>query len=198
MADARAEAVVRLTPAPGEKIVPMTRFLLGTLPWLLSIERATAHELPKTKLTAALVQSYSECTAPTATTNGRPACEPATPVDTVCRLGHEGTGTLAAAVKGTGIRVKVTLKGLSETCEGTRLAAALRLRTTTHCPSEHCTTTDETLVSTVTCTVAKGKCTIKDTLPTGLVAGDEGLVQVLSCGVRNGPLESFSCGLLVP
>ena len=159
---------------------------------------ALAHGKAK-PLVAPLVQNRAECTAPdTATSTGRPACTALAAVDETCGIGHEGSGFIEAVVKGEGIRVKAVLKELSETCEGATLSVAFRVRTTTHCPSEHCTLADEDLVSTATCTVTKGKCTIRDTIPSGMTAGDHSGLQVLSCGIRNGQLQTFSCGMLVP
>jgi hypothetical protein len=150
-------------------------------------------------LVAPLVQNRAECTAPdTVTSTGRPACTSLAAVDEACSLGHDGTGFIEAVVKGEGIRVKAALKHLSETCEGAVLSVAFRVRTTTHCPSEHCTLADEDLVGTATCTVSKGKCTIRDTIPTGMPAGDHSGLQVLSCGIRNGQVQTFSCGMLIP
>ena len=174
-----------------------TAAFAGLLALVLPVP-AFAHGKAK-PLVAPLVQNHPECTAPnTVTSTGRPACEALPAVDEVCRLGHEGIGFIEAVVKGEGIKVKASLKHLSEGCEGAVLSVAFRVRTTTHCPSEHCTLADEDLVGTATCTVSKGKCTIRDTIPTGMPEGDHSGVQVLSCGIRNGQLRSFSCGMLVP
>ena len=144
---------------------------------------AAAHTNPaKAKiLTSSLVQSFVECTTPDTTTpSGRPACNSAIEVDNVCLFGHDGVGLLRAAVKGTGIKVKATLKDIEAGCDGKLLAVALRVRTTVECPSnERCTAVDEDLVGTATCTVSNGKCTIKDTIQTGLAADEAATIQIL-------------------
>lgn len=181
----------------------MTRspLLFGTLLSLILAPLAGAHTHPaKAKtLESSLVQTYAECTAPNATTtSGRPACEASAEVDPGCLFSHDGVGLLTAVVKGTGIKVRATLRDLEPTCNGATLQVLFRVRTTTHCPNEHCTTVDEDLISTASCTVTDGKCTIKDTIPTGFPAGDGSAMQILSCGVRRGELQAFSCGVLVP
>jgi hypothetical protein len=166
---------------------------------LASLALAHTHPRKAKLLTSSLVQSYAPCLAPNATaTGGRPACEPAVAVDETCLLAHEGVGLLEAVVKETGIKVKATLKGLEPACNGSILAVAFRIRATTHCTTEHCTTVDEDLVSTSTCTVANGKCTIRGTIETGLPSDEASGLQILSCGVRNGDRQTFSCGVLMP
>ena len=179
------------------KLAPLIGALLVSV--LASLAVAHTHPRKAKVLTSSLVQNHPPCVAPNATTtSGRPACEPSVAVDGTCPLGHDGVGLLEAVVKETGIKVKATLKGLEPTCNGTVLAVAFRIRTTTHCPNEHCTTADEDLVSTSTCTVANGKCTIRGTLETGLPADEASGLQILSCGVRNGDRQTFSCGVLMP
>jgi hypothetical protein len=178
-----------------------SRFI-GALSLLAVPALAAAHGNPaKAKiLTSSLVQGFVECKTPNTTTpSGRPACDSAIEADNVCLFGHHGTGLLQAAVKGTGIKVKATLKGIEAGCDGKLLAVALRVRTTVECPSnERCTAVDEDLVGQVTCTVSNGKCTIKDTIQTGLAADEAATIQILSCGIRRGEVQAFGCGMSAP
>jgi hypothetical protein len=45
--------------------------------------------------------------------------------------------------------------------------------------------------------VTNGRCTIKDTLATGFPSGAGSEMTILTCGVKNGTLQTFSCGIMV-
>jgi hypothetical protein len=175
---------------------------LGTaLALVLTTAPAGAHFFPtKAKLVkASLVQSYPPCTEPnTATSSGRQACLATSEVDPSCVFSDSGSGNLSATIKGASILLKASLKNLDSSCNGKRLHATLVVRTTTDdCPTDHCTAVDETIASTSGCTVSNGKCTIKETIATHFPTGAGSEMQVLSCGVQNGDLLTFSCGIMV-
>ena len=164
---------------------------------------ASAHVFPdKAKsLKSSLVQNYAKCTAPdTITSGGKPACggEP-DPIDTVCGFGNsKSNGSLEASILKTGVKLKATLSGLAPTCDGQTLTVALGVRVTSDdCAGSHCVVTDSELTGG-TCTVTGGKCTISAVVPSGYPAGTGSEMTVLTCGVRHGALDAFSCGIMAP
>lgn len=163
---------------------------------------AVAHNEPSRARTlkAQLVQAHAPCTAPnTATSGGFPACTPEIQIDPTCRFGDKGSGTLTAAVKGSALAAKAVLKGLDAGCNGRTLTAVVSLRATTDdCPFATCTA-EMTDLPLGTCTVTRGKCAVKGTVGPGVFTGNnETGVEVLGCGIKNGTVRTFSCGLLVP
>ncbi|HXJ35965.1 MAG TPA: hypothetical protein VMS22_18185 [Candidatus Eisenbacteria bacterium] len=168
---------------------------------ILAATSVRAHEFPTVakQLKSSLVQNYAQCTAPTTmTSGGKPACggEP-DPVDTQCTFASKSQGTLTATISKTSIKLKAALKGLSPACNGETLTAALGVRTTTDdCPDGHCTVVDDEITGG-TCTVAKGKCALAATIPTGYSAGAGSEMTVRTCGIRHGMLDAFTCGVMV-
>lgn len=168
---------------------------------LLSGAPAGAHSFPKKApvLKAFLVQNYPPCTAPDATTsNGQAACVGAAEVDPSCVFSSNGLGTFSAVVKAkTKIAVAAVVSGLDPQCEGKTLTAALGVRTTSDsCPDDHCTSVDKEIVAG-TCTVTKGKCSVKATVDPQFEAGAGAEMTVLTCGMKNGDLPTFTCGIMI-
>jgi len=162
--------------------------------------RADAHFFPKkaTSLKSFLVQNYPPCTAPEATsTTGEPACEGVAEVDPSCVFSSKGVGTFSAVVKSrTKVAIGVRMSGL-DMCDGKTLTAALGVRTTSDtCPNDHCTAVDKEIVAG-TCVVSHGRCVINSTIDSGFPAGAGSEMTVLSCGVKNGSLQTFSCGIMI-
>ncbi len=162
---------------------------------------AWAHFFPKKapSLKAYLVQNYPPCRAPGAVSaTGEQACEGPAEVDPSCVFSAKGLGTLSATVKSrTKIAVKARLSGLDMGCEGKTLTAALGVRTTSDtCPNDHCTALDKE-ISAGTCTVSHGRCSIDTVFDSGFPAGAGSEMTILTCGVKNGSLETFSCGIMV-
>lgn len=155
----------------------------------------------------ALIKAYPPCTAPnTTTSNGFPACMPITPSDPSCDFGPDGKGTAVARVL-TGsvhdVQLKATLRGLAPNCEGATLTGFVAVRATVDdCGSASCTVPDIPDVPIGTCVVTGGICKIKATasgaLPGTLLTGRTTGLEILGCGVMNGSLRTFSCGLFVP
>lgn len=178
----------------------MRRMTIGVMAMLASVTLAGAHSFPAKapSLKASLVQNYPACTAPGATTStNEPACVGAAELDPSCTFGSKGVGTLAVNVKKTNLAVTARLSGLSPNCEGKTLTAALGVRTTSDsCPDDHCTSIDRELTAG-TCTVRNGKCTITASVAPGYEAGSGAEMTVLTCGVKNGSLLTFTCGVMV-
>lgn len=167
---------------------------------LVGAATAGAHSFPAKapSLKASLVQNYPACTAPGATTgNGESACVGAAESDPSCTFGSKGVGTLSVNVKKTNLAVVAKLSGLAAGCEGKTLTAALGVRTTSDsCPDDHCTSVDKEITAG-TCTVNKGRCAITASVAPGYEAGSGAEMTVLTCGVKNGSLLTFTCGVMV-
>lgn len=154
-----------------------------------------------------LVKSYEPCVAPDAvTTSGLPACEPATPSDPVCKFGPKGKGLAKGKViSGTvhDVQFKAQLKGLDTGCEGLILTGVVTVRATVDdCNGDACTVPDFVDYPLGSCTVTAGKCdivgTVNTTTPGLLLTGRLTGLELLGCGVLNGSLRTFTCGVLVP
>lgn len=169
---------------------------------LLCVAAATcdAHSFPATakSMTASLVQAYPPCTAPdTKTSAGRPACLDTAEVDPDCLFGSRGIGTLKAIIAKTNVKLTATLKGLDPSCENKALMPALTVRTTTDdCPQEHCTVADYDLTGGL-CIVKHGKCAVTTLIPTLYPSGAGSEMTILTCGVKEGDLTAFTCGIMV-
>ena len=168
---------------------------------LLSGVPAGAHSSPKQAptLKAFLVQNYPPCIAPDSTTsNGQAACVGAAEVDPSCVFSSSGFGTFSAVVKAkTRLAVTAVVSGLDLPCEGKTLTAALGVRTTSDSrPDDHCTSVDKEIVAG-TCTVTKGKCSVKATVDPQFAAGSGAEMTVLTCGMKNGELATFTCGIMI-
>lgn len=161
-----------------------------------------AHSFPKRapSLRSFLVQNYPACSSPDgATVGGESACVGAAEVDPSCVFGSKGVGTFAVAFKAkTKLAVAAALAGLGPQCEGKTLTAALGVRVTSDsCPNDHCTSVDREIAAG-TCTVSKGRCKVKNTIDPGYEAGSGAEMTILTCGVKNGSLATFTCGVMVP
>lgn len=168
---------------------------------VLSTSVASAHFFPKKapSLKTFLVQNYPPCTDPGATSStGEAACEGVGEVDPSCVFSAKGVGTFSAVVKSrTKIAVNARLSGLDTGCEGKTLTAALTVRTTSDtCPNDHCTAVDREIVAG-TCVVSHGRCNVGATFDSGFPAGAGSEMTVLDCGVKNGSLETFACGIMI-
>jgi hypothetical protein len=165
-----------------------------------TVATARAHSFPAKAplLKANLVQAYPACAEPNATTSGgKPACLETEEVDTACLFGSKGVGVLAATIRKSSIRVKLSLRGLDPGCEGKVLTPTFGVRTTTDdCPNEHCTVVDEELTGG-NCTVSKGKCAVSASIATGYPAGAGSEMTILTCGVKDADLTAFTCGIMV-
>ena len=162
---------------------------------------ASAHFFPKKapSLKTFLVQNYPPCTAPAATSStGDPACEGVGEVDPSCVFSAKGLGTFSAVVKSrTKIAVTAHLSGLDSGCEGKTLAASLQVRTTSDtCPNDHCTTIDKEITAG-SCVVSRGRCSIGAVMDSGFPAGAGSEMTILACGVKNGSLQTFTCGIMI-
>ena len=168
---------------------------------LMVTVRAGAHSFPASAptLKSSLVQNYPPCTAPgTTNSNGEAACVGAAEVDPSCVFtSKKGAGTLSVNVKKTNLTVVAKLRGLGPECEGKSLTAALGIRTTSDsCPDDHCTSVDREITAG-TCTVRNGRCAISTSIAPGYEAGSGAEMTVLTCGVKNGSLLTFTCGVMV-
>ena len=161
---------------------------------------AWGHAFPaKAKsIKSALVQNYPACTSPdTQTTANQQACLGAEEVDPSCLFGSKGNGTLSATISKQSIKLSGALHGLDPLCEGKTLAPTLTVRTTTDsCATDHCTVVDQEITGG-TCTVKKGSCTFNTTIASGFDAGAGSEMTILACGVKNGSLQTFACGIMV-
>ena len=179
-----------------------TNAVIGVSALLCLAAAATcdAHSFPAIakSMTASLVQAYPQCTDPDTMTNaGRPACLATAEVDPGCVFGSRGIGTLKATIAKTSVKLTATLKGLDPSCENKTLMPALTVRTTTDdCPQEHCTVADYDLTGGL-CIVRHGKCSVTTSIPTLYPAGDGSEMTVLTCGVKEGGLTAFTCGIMV-
>ena len=89
------------------------------------------------------------------------------------------------------------MTGLDTGCEGKTLTAALGVRTTSDtCPTDHCTSVDREITAG-SCVVRRGRCTIDALVDPGYPAGAGSEMTILACGLKNGPLLTFSCGIMV-
>jgi hypothetical protein len=111
----------------------------------------------------------------------------------------KGLGSFVATIKGkTSIHLKARLTGLDSGCEGKTLTAALGVRTTSDsCPNDHCTSVDEEITAG-SCTVRGGKCKLDADVAPGYPSGAGAEMTVLGCGVKNGALPTFTCGIMIP
>ncbi len=169
---------------------------------LLAATTTPAHVFPKKakQIKSDLVQKYDACTAPdTATVSGGvPACGETDPANPECTFSSDGTGSFQAKVKDQSYDVKAKVQKLDANCEGKTLTAAFDIRTTTDdCPAEHCTVIDQELI-VGSCVVTNGKCQIKTSLPSGYPSGAGSESTILGCGINDGALRTFSCGIMVP
>ena len=170
---------------------------------LLAATTAPAHVFPKKakQIKSDLVQHYEACTAPdTATVSANvPACGETEAANPDCTFSSDGTGQFQAKISKTGgYDVKSKVQKLDANCEGKTLTAAFDVRTTTDdCPNEHCTVIDQEL-TVGSCVVTKGKCQIKASLPSGYPSGAGSESTILGCGINDGALRTFSCGIMVP
>jgi hypothetical protein len=175
--------------------------ILAFVALVLSSLPAQAHFFPKKapSFKAFLVQNYPVCTAPGATSStGEPACEGPAEVDPSCVFSAKGLGTFSAVVKSkTKIAISARLSGLDVSCEGKTLSAALGVRTTSDtCPTDHCTAVDKEIVAG-SCIVSKGKCAIGAVVDPGFPPGAGSEMTILTCGVKNGALQTFACGIMI-
>lgn len=169
--------------------------------WSLAASPAEAHSFPKKApaLKSFLVQNYPACLSPDGTTgNFEAACVGASEVDPSCVFSSKGIGTFSATVKSkTKIAIAATVSGLDPQCEGKTLTAALQVRTTSDsCPDDHCTSVDKEILAG-SCVVAKGRCAVKATVDPGFEAGSGAEMTVLRCGMNNGNLATFVCGIMI-
>jgi len=161
---------------------------------------AWGHAFPATakSIKSALVQNYPACISPdTQTTANQQACLGASEVDPSCLFGSKGNGSLSATISKQSIKLHGALHGLDPLCEGKTLTGALTVRTTTDsCATDHCTVVDQEITGG-TCTVKKGSCVFNATVATGFDAGAGSEMTILTCGVKNGSLQTFACGIMV-
>jgi len=174
--------------------------LLGVIAGLAVAATSYGHSFPAkaVSLKASLVQGYPQCTAPNTTTSGgRPACLATEETDPACVFGSKGTGSLAATISKTSVKLSAKLKGLDPLCEGATLTPSLTVRTTTDdCADDHCTVMDYEL-SGASCVVKKGKCSAAASIPTGYPAGAGSEMTVVTCGVQSAGKAAFTCGVMV-
>lgn len=162
---------------------------------------AGAHSFPATakSFKASLVQNYPPCTAPDATTaGGKQACLGPAEVDPSCLFGSKGIGTLSATITKQSIKLHGSLRGLDPGCNGKVLNGALTVRITSDdCATDHCTVVDQELTGG-NCTVSsKGACAFTATIASGYPAGAGSEMTIVDCGIKNGPLQTFTCGIMV-
>jgi hypothetical protein len=187
--------------------------------FLSGIASAT-HDVPaKAKaISAELVRSYDDCTAPDTSTIAFPvpACSTVTALDSMCSFGAKGAGKVKAQSTGKGdVKFSWQVGGLDPGCEGFTLCPNASVRVTTDdCPGGDCTTLDlpffplagspATGCGVVVGGKAKGKGTVNGTYGSAITLGDGQSIELLGCGVRriDGPAlpagNSFSCGVLAP
>ena len=162
---------------------------LGLLAGLMIAGTCYGHSFPAkaVSLKSSLVQGYPQCTTPdTMTTGGRPACLATDELDPGCVFGSKGTGSLTAKISKTSIKLSTKLKGIDPLCEGTTLTPSLTVRTTTDdCANDHCTVMDYE-VSSGSCVVKNGKCSVSGAVATGYPAGAGSEMTVVTCGVKVG------------
>ena len=173
---------------------------LGLLAGLMIAGTCYGHSFPAkaVSLKSSLVQGYPQCTTPdTMTTGGRPACLATDELDPGCVFGSKGTGSLAAKISKTSIKLSTKLKGIDPLCEGTTLMPSLTVRTTTDdCANDHCTVMDYE-VSGGSCVVKNGKCSVSGAVATGYPAGAGSEMTVVTCGVQSAGKTAFTCGIMV-
>lgn len=174
--------------------VALLAIVLG---WSVS---ARAHSFPKKapSLRSSLVQNYPPCISPDGVTgNGESACVGAAEVDPSCVFTSRGVGSFAVSVRKTKLAVVASLVGLDPQCEGKVLTAAVGVRVTSDtCPDDHCTSVDREIAAG-TCTVKNGRCSLKNAVDPGYEAGSGAEMTVLTCGVKNGTLATFACGVMI-
>ncbi len=181
--------------------MPQRTLLIVAAALVITNTTARAHFFPKKapSLKAFLVQNYPPCTAPGATSStGEPACEGPAEVDPSCVFSAKGLGTFSATVKSrTKIAIAARLSGLDTGCEGKTLTAALGVRTTSDtCPQDHCTSVDKE-IDAGSCVVNRGRCTVSVVVDSGFPAGAGSEMTVLGCGMKDGALQTFSCGIMI-
>lgn len=165
------------------------------------------------KFKAELITMFDDCPVTDGTTTGAPlfldACG-ATNTDPLCGFtAGVGSGTAQLQLRGgPDIKFKAKLKGLTAGCEGETLELVARLKiSTNNCVGAGRCTAETLDLSSASCTVTDGKCTISTTAntvtPGAIVAGDVLEMHVSRVFVRRttgalAPAESFEAGLFVP
>jgi hypothetical protein len=123
-----------------------------------------------------------------------------------CGFTAKGMGRYSLAALGKGaksdVAVSAQLSGVAN-CDGATLHLVADFRSTADdCNGVSCTTVDVTGFPLGSCTVARGKCSIKTTLNTlaaaTVLGGEKTAFTILGIRVVHGATTAFEGGLLVP
>jgi hypothetical protein len=158
------------------------------------------------KYQATGINATAECTAPDRVTNGSlplPACATVDPG--VCTFGDKGSAKIAAKAKDD-VYLSLKMGGLESCPDGTVLQATASFKSNTNncnLPGRCTTVTIPAFpIPGATCTVSKGKCSIKTSLntliPGAITVGKNTSIEIGSVGIVAGTAAVAAAGLLVP